>query len=502
MRKPDKVIEWIDEVGIGAAIDHWARKPGDFCRDVLRMDPQEWQEEFMQAVSNARFGIPNDTLNNEPVVKMRFAVKSGTGVGKTSGVACMILWHLGCFADSKIPCTAPTSPQIKAVLWPELRKWVQNIAPGIKEYFPFDVQTDNIKLHENLAIARTARDEAPEAFQGFHSKNIMLLADEASGVPDAIFLAGQGVMSSKGAITILIGNPTRPSGWFYDAFNSDSHLYWTKTVSCTQSPFVTKEYVEEMRNKHGEDSYEFQVRVLGEFSTEEGGQVIPRGLIVSAVDRYVDKNTDYIIWGIDVSAGRDKSTIARRQGNTLLEPVKAWGGKDIMQFVGITVDEYYNAKDKPDEICVDVIGVGHGYVSRLKEELKYEIDSRKVRVRGINVAERKGISDRYVSLKVELWARGREWFETMAVNIPKDDVLINQLAAVEWEIADSNGKWVIKDKTGGTGRSPDEADAFLLTFAGRKNPAFKQRASRPQFSFAKQDQHLYAMGSASWLQRD
>ena len=329
----------------------------------------------------------------------------------------------------------------------------------------------------------------------------MLLADEASGVPDAIFLAGQGVMSSKGAITILIGNPTRPFGWFFDAFHSDSHLYWTKTVACTDSGFVQPAYVEEMKLKHGEDSYEFRVRVMGEFHLEEGGQIIPRGLITAAVNRYVEPDTDYIIWGVDVSAGRDKSTIAKRKGNTLLEQVKGWGGKDVMQFVGITVDEYYNTPDseKPDEICVDVIGVGQGYVSRLKEELKHEIQNRIVRVRGVNVAERKGISDRYVSLRVELWARGKEWFESMATTMPKDEELINQLAAVEWEIADSNGKWVIKDKTGGTGRSPDQADAFLLTFAGRRNQGFKKRPTRPQFAFAQENKNGYATGNASWL---
>lgn len=492
---PVQIVEWINEVGIKEAIRHWARNPDDFCQDVLRMKPQKWQAEFMQAVSDARHGIANDGDK----IKMRFAVKSGTGVGKTSAVACLILWHLACFADSKIPCTAPTSPQIKAVLWPEVRKWVQNIHPILKEYFPFDVQTDSVKLLENMAVARTARDEAPEAFQGFHSHNIMLLADEASGVPDAIFLAGQGVMSSKGAITILIGNPTRPAGWFYDAFHGDGHLYWTKTVACTDSEYVQPEYVQEMKVKHGENSYEFKVRVMGEFHLEDSGFIIPRSLLTASINRPVERDNKYIIWGVDVSAGRDKSALAKRSGNTLLEPVKAWGGKDVAQSVGIVVDEYYRAgpNTKPHEICVDVIGVGHGFVALLKQELKYEIDNRQLSVRGINVAERKGISDRYVSLRVELWARAREWFETCAVSIPKDDELVAQLCSVEWEISNSNGKWKIVDKKAG-GSSPDQADAFLLTFAGRKT-IISTAPVRTKLAFANKDQNMYAIGSASYL---
>ena len=808
-----------------ATMNAWARNPAMFCEEVLRITPQPWQAEWMQAVSNARHGIPNDGEQ----VKMKFAVKSGTGVGKTAGIACMILWHMAVFDDVKIPCTAPTSPQIKAVLWPELRKWVNNIPKELREYFPFEVQTDSVKLHENIAIARTAREESPEAFQGFHclsedttiltkrgwlgyneittddfvlsppvngkeaewmpvtqiheydfdgeinhfknkfvdmmftdghrfvnrqlhesdwnirafddihqknfflrrsscwggidfcvpdcfkkagfdkimfaefvgwwlseggvrphsngkqtyevliyqtkpkectylqkrfpmmryykdffymsnkhiakwllencgsamtgkkipqclkdadpfylnilvdalwcgdgskypdgrkrdyystskqliedvqevliklgkpanitinrkagsiaksgaktlntcyricyahkdattfvrkprvkkvaykgkvwcistsyetfyakrngkiflsgnSKNIMLVADEASGVPDAIFLAGQGVMSSKGAITILIGNPTRPNGFFYDAFHSDAHLYWTRTINCTQSPLVQPKYVHDMREKHGEDSYEFRVRVMGEFHLEDSGFIVPRSWVEDAIDRDIERETDYVVWGVDVSAGgKDKSAIAKRAGAELLEPIKEWGGLNVMQFVGVTLDEYHNTPVhmRPDEILVDVIGVGHGYVARLREELKQQIDAGAVRVVGINVAERKPRDSRYVSLRVELWAMARAWFEERACTIPFDRDFTDQISSVEWEIADSNGKWVIPTKKSG-GKSPDKADAFVLTFAGRKGMLRKQKQRNERFATKVQNQ--YAIGSASYLE--
>lgn len=479
----------------------YANDPTAFCMDILRMKPVEWQQEWMEAVALARAGKPNDVdTSGAPVCKMRFSVKSGTGVGKTCGVALLILWHLGVFPDSKIPCTAPTSPQLKAVLWPELRKWVLNIPEKLKEYFPYEVQTDTVKIFENLAVARTARDEAPESFQGFHARNILLVADEASGVPDAIFLAGQGVMSSKGAITIMIGNPTRPSGWFYDAFHSDAHLYWTRTINCTMSPLVQKKYVSDMMAKHGEDSYEFRVRVMGEFHLEDSGFIIPRSWVEDALTREIDIDTDYIIWGVDVSAGgKDKSALCKRQGNKVLEPPKQWGGKNVMQFVGIIANEYYETPidERPDEICVDVIGVGHGFVARLREELAQEISARVVKVRGINVAERKSVKDRYVSLRVELWARAREWFEAQTCSLQATTEFMNQLCSVEWEIKDSNGKWAIVDKKSG-GVSPDLADAFVLTFAGRK-PMRAFKNNRVANRFAKQDKSLYAIGSSSWL---
>lgn len=452
----------------------------------------------MQAVALARAGKPNWPDGS---CRMRFAIRSGTGVGKTSGVSMLILWHLACFPDSKIPVTAPTAPQIKAVMWPELRKWIGNVPSELRHIFPYDPTGDQIRLYENFSVARTAREEAPEAFQGFHSKNIMLLADEASGVPNGIYMAGQGVMSSEGAITILIGNPTRAVGYFFDAFHGDAHLYWTRRVGCDQSPMVAKSYIDDMRRKHGENSYEFQVRVMGNFFLEDTSIIIPRPWIDEAVERDVTPDSDYIVWGVDVSDGRDKSAIAKRKGNILLERPKAWGGKDVMQSVGVVVDEYFTCKrgDEPDEICIDAIGMGTAFAARLAEALKGE----PVKITRVNVALTGAkIGDRFTSRRVELWARGRSWFESALTSIPKGcDTLASQLSSVEWEVKDSNGKWAIIDKKAGGG-SPDEADAFLLTFGGVKGDksSFTKRGKGSILFGNRSNEGEFGITSASYLQ--
>lgn len=471
----------------------YARSPVTFVEEVLRATPQKWQSRWMDAVSLAKRGLPNMEDGSS---RSRFAVRSGTGVGKTSGVSMLILWNLGCFPDTKIPCTAPTSPQIKAVLWPELRKWVSGIPDELRPFFPYEVTGDKVELHENFAVARTAREESPESFQGFHSRNTILVADEASGVPNAIYMAGQGAMSDHGAITILIGNPTRAVGYFFDAFNSDSHLYWTMRVGCQDSERVNPAYIEDMKRKHGENSYEYQVRVMGEFFLEDTGLVIPRPWIDMAVDREIERDSDWVVWGCDPSDGRDKFGLAKRSGNTLLEKTKAWGGKTVMQSVGMVVDEYYNSppRMRPDEICVDVIGLGTAFSQRLKEALTGE----KVIITRVNVAlTGKEVGDRYVSRRVELWSMGREWFESMTTRIPRDEELAKELSSVEWEVKDSNGKWAIVDKSAG-GESPARADAFLLTFGGVKG-RHKGRAQGNGLANATPSAYSYGQASASYL---
>ena len=108
----------------------------------------------MKAVALAKHGLPN---SDNGKCMNRFSIKSGTGVSKSAGVACLMLWHLAMFDDSKVRLTAPTSPQIRAVMLPELRKWVNRIPPKLK-WFPYDAQTDRVILHDNFIVARTARE--------------------------------------------------------------------------------------------------------------------------------------------------------------------------------------------------------------------------------------------------------------------------------------------------------------------------------------------------------
>lgn len=494
------------EIILGEARDNfpkllhsWQNDPAMFFRDVLRVEPLAWQCKVLSAVADAKFGRPNCA---EGICKRRFAIKSGVGVGKTMFVAGTILWGIGCFPDAKVPCTAPTSPQLKAVLWPEVNKWINAIPGKLREFLPFDHQTDRVTMLENFAVARTAREESPESFQGYHSRNVMLIADEAPGVADSIFMAGQGVMSEEGAITILIGNPNRAAGYFYECFHGNSNMWWTMTVSAFDSERVTKEFIEDMRLQHGENSYEYKVRVLGEFNLEDSGVIIPRPWIDEAVGREVSPDSDYIVWGVDVSDGRDKSALAKRMGNILLEPVKAWGGKDVMQSVGVVVDEYFSSPNNrlPDEICVDAIGMGTAFAGRLAEALKGE----PVKITRVNVAlTGSQIGDRFTSRRVELWARGRGWFESALCSIPMGcGEMISQLASVEWEVKDSNGKWAIIDKKA-IGHSPDSADAFLLTFGGVKGAksSFTKGSTRSSL-MRNHGAEQYALTSASYLQRN
>jgi phage terminase large subunit len=85
---------------------------------------------------------------------------------------------------------------------------------------------------------RTSRKESPEALQGIHADNVLLIADEASGVDEAVFEAAAGSMSTEGAITMLAGNPTRATGFFYYTHTKLRHIWKAIRVSCHDSTRV------------------------------------------------------------------------------------------------------------------------------------------------------------------------------------------------------------------------------------------------------------------------
>ena len=131
--------------------------------------------------------------------------------------------------------TAPSERQVKELLWREIRQL----------YMP----------HRDIIggkLTRTRLDFAPnryaygfstnteDRFQGFHSGNILVVVDEASGVDEFIYYAISGILTSQNAKLLLIGNPHGLAGTFYDAFHKNRSQYHTVHISAFDTPAFTK----------------------------------------------------------------------------------------------------------------------------------------------------------------------------------------------------------------------------------------------------------------------
>jgi len=414
-----------------------------------------WQAEFLKDVGKARIEG-----------RRRFSVRAGHGPGKSTVMSWLILWFVLFNRGLKVPVTANSQDQLRDVVWSEIAKWHRVLPKFLADQIEVSAERVFIKADPegSFAVARTARPERPEALQGFHAETLAFFVEEASGIEDIIFETAGGALSSEHSWVFLFANPTRTSGYFYRTHHENRATWRTYHVPCHASSRVSPSYAATIAQEYGMDSNVYRVRVLGDFPLSEDDSVISLGIVEAAINREVQPTDAGIVWGLDVARfGDDTTALAKRCGNVLIEPVREWRKIDLMQVSGIVYKEFAETPihKQPTAINIDVIGLGAGVVDRLKEL--------GLPVRGINVGEVAAFDPtRYMRLRDELWFRAKEWFDTRAVMIPRDQGLIGELTVPKYKI-ESSGKIKVesKDEMKKRGvKSPNKADAFNLTFAG------------------------------------
>ena len=416
------------------------------------MVPEPWQQRVLEDLGQGR---------------ERLSIRSGHGVGKTALLSWIVLWFLSTHYPCKVACTAPSAHQLEDVLWPEIGLWLRQLRPFFRRRLRIGKLVLQVTSSRGgaFAVGRTARPEQPEALQGLHSENVLMLVDEASGVDDRIYEAAIGAMSTPGAITILAGNPTRQGGFFYDTHNRLAERWTGHRVSSAEVQRASG-HIEDIALRWGRESNAWRVRVEGEFPLAGDDAVISRVWCEAAMQRR--RTTSPFasgiapLWGLDVARfGDDRSALAKRCGNVLLQPVQAWRGVDTMGTVGRVKAEWDATpfNERPASILVDEIGIGAGVLDRLREQ--------GLPVTGINVGEAARDPEHYSRLRDELWFKGRAWLQQGDAILPADGVLVGELTATSYSFS-SSGKIEVDSKAELKRRglpSPDVADAFLLTFA-------------------------------------
>lgn len=429
--------------------------PGSPRPETPPVGPELWQGEFLKDVGRAR-----------EEGRRRFSVRAGHGVGKSTVEAWLILWFVLFHRNLKCPVTANSQDQLRDVVWAEISRWWRELPPFLKDMIEVTAERVSIKADPEgaFAVARTARPERPEALQGFHAGTLAFFIEEASGIDDVIFETAGGALSSEHSWVFMFANPTRTSGYFFRSYHSNRDQWRVYHIPCQSSSRVSPEYPAQIAREYGEGSNVYRVRVLGDFPLTEDDSVISLGSVEAAVGREVSPGDASVVWGLDVARfGDDSTALAKRRGNTLLAQVVEWRKKDLMQTVGLIVREFEQSRDseRPGAINVDVIGMGGGVVDRLREL--------GLPVRGVNVSEAPATdADRYMRLRDELWFKGKSWFESRAVTMPRDDGLISEIVVPKYKV-ESSGKLKVESKDDLKKRgfkSPNKADAFLLTFAG------------------------------------
>ena len=425
-----------------------------FATEVLGVELWSKQKEILQM------------LANHP----RVAIRSGFDVGKTFTAAVGALSFLYLNPPSKVITTAPTARQVFSILWSEINTRFYNAK------FPLggECLTTQLKIDSDwFAIGFTAEKYNQEAFQGYHAENLLLIFDEAPGVHSTIWAAAEGLMASKNAKFLAIGNPISSTDDFGRCFKSP---FWQKIhISCFDSPniigekeiagLVTQKWIDERKEDWGEDSPLWQSRVLGNFPEDVEGTLISLSKMQEAVAKEVEP-TGKSYKGVDIARyGEDSTVIIDISDNNVIKAVEELKKQDTMAVAGKIVAT--NRELKADAIGIDIIGIGGGVYDRLREQ--------GLPVIAVNVAEASRDKTKFASLRDELWWDMRELFVKGEISIQDKGRLVADLSDIRYSFT-SKGQIKVESKEDMRRRgkrSPDFADALAIALYTKRQTAIK-----------------------------
>ena len=418
----------------------------------------------------------------------RTAVYSTPSVGKTLIAAMLAIWFWATHYPSKVITTAPSNRQVEHQLWAHinalhqqsrlplggicLAKMLRN--PDNPDHFALGFST---KPQESESVTA-------QLAQGWHSPNLLVILDEANGVPHHIVTTlNRMLMTGASSRMLMIGNTVSPAGYFYDVRRGQGPSNNCITITAFDTPnvqageelipgLVTQQWVEDIRKEAGEDSLIYRSLVLAEFPEDDPQGLIPLSWVEAAEQRWADIQSqpgEVVVEGTEIvgcdpgkSETGDARAIVRRRGNVVLD-LELAHGLSTMETAGRLKAE----ADAGAIVCLDVIGIGTGIYDRLEEQ---DVD-----VVGVNFAEHSDAKDStglygMLNKRAQYWWAMREALDpngAIRLAIPPNNKLRYDLTAPRWWPT-SAGKIQIEKKEDirkRLGRSPDLGDALACTFA-------------------------------------
>jgi hypothetical protein len=399
-----------------------------------------------------------------------------SNTGKSFSLARVCDWHLRCYPKSNALLTATNIKQVSSVIWKELDGAIESVErnyPFLKGYFTKKAERyfQNDYKDSWYVMPKTASKGAPENLAGQHNDNYMVIVDEASAVPDEIHEVLQGALTHENNRYIMVSQPTRAAGHFYDSHHSLRDIvYKALSFNSEESPLVSLKFIRENLLKYnGHSSPEYQIRVLGCFPDNLEGFLIARQWVEIA-QKIVTVHVES--WGyimtVDVAEGmhRDSSVFniwkVSGYGDTrVVEHVLNYNSKTIneKQFARYIYNVHH---DYPNiTIAVDADGPGRTVILEL-DEMGVQCEQ----IRWGLPCHSKADQKRYKNQRAYASVKAREAIMGNRIRLQPGKTVVDQASRIPYRI-NEKGQYEIwsKERMRAEGiRSPDEFDTVCFVF--------------------------------------
>lgn len=464
----------------------------------LPADPVEFAHEAGVHLWSKQREIARSVVENVETL-----VPACHGPGKTFLGGEMAAYWMAGHADGSafIVTSAPSDDQVKGLLWKEIgRAHRRHGLPGsitsAAEWYVGPHGSRELVGWGRKPQDLTDPEQARQKFQGVHAEHLLVILDEATGIPQWLWEAVDTLITGEEGRILAIGNPDDPSSEFAkrcDASNGSLHAagqrYVTRLgahvipIDAYACPNLTGEPVPEYVRKvtvsaawvadkearWGKDNPLYISKVRGLFPDRSTHNVIGPNLIRRAwANDFAGQAAG--CFGLDVSRSvhGDENALYRDRGG-VVRLVDAWRNPDLVRSTEHVMRLTQRVPGVP--IAVDTDGIGGAAFDLLRRGLPDLGDPagrpRRVVAFSVNMPARK-VRD-FDGRRSEVWWAAREELEAGMWDLDEeDDELAAQLQAPRW-LVDGRGRIHVESKDELAKRgisSPDRADAAIMSRFG------------------------------------
>mgnify|MGYP000968005103 FL=1 len=362
--------------------------------------------------------------------------------------------------EKKAPVYAYVAPyrnQAKRVAW-EYLKYYTNPIPG-RTVNESELYVELPTRHNGSPGARLyiIGADHPDALRGIYLDGVIL--DEYADIkPELWGGVIRPALADRQGWAVFIGTP-KGQNQFYEMYqHAEKSADWYACLyRADETDVIPTDELADMKAQMTD--MEIRQELLCDFTASASDVVIPIDLVSAAAERELterDVEGQPVILGVDVARfGDDRTVLCVRQG--------LWT-RDVRTFTGLSTMEVANRvidcinQYRPQAVFIDAGAMGAGVIDRLRQ-LQYQVSE-------VNFGEAALSTDRYANIRAEMYFKCRDWL-TSGGALPKNAELKTELSTVEYKFNPSGciilePKEKLKERTG---KSPDLADALVLTFA-------------------------------------
>lgn len=359
------------------------KKPTKFIRDVLGVTLEDYQKEIVTDIFN-----PENRINTYVTCH---------AVGKTFTTGICAVAFLLLYPNSLVLMTASARRQVLNGLIANSKEVLKRANVNFTDALTINQMEIKVNGSDKWKIFGFTSDEnSDSAAQGLHADHMMIFMDEGAGIGDNIYDQMQGCATASGPGVInnivVLGNPTNINNRFYEmskiphynskkisAFDTPNfkrfdiqmeHIRdgsWKQIVGDTPYPspyLISPAYVYDQYLQFGEDSLQFQTRVLANFPEKDTSSMFTKKMIADAMRNYPEKHEGPIYMGLDVSGTvmGDETVlcVARPSGVEEFITIKTVVPTQIIAEVISVIKRYEARGDKVMYCNIDTAGIGLG----------------------------------------------------------------------------------------------------------------------------------------------